>query len=234
VEYIKIRFGKNLEEMHSRLQRTVDEMFRQVNPMLALPQQTWRPQMDIYETSEEIIIIGEISGVGPSRRRPPLRGSHQDERETCFNFDRSVRKCDEGIRDCSPSFVRSHAKSLGISEDFYENHGIHIHVPAGAIPKDGPPAGVTMLAALASLLTKKTVASDLAMTGEITLRGQVLPVGGVKEKVKAAHRAGIKTVILPTWNEKDLEDVPKKVRTALKFHFVDTMDEVLKIALPEL
>jgi ATP-dependent Lon protease len=132
------------------------------------------------------------------------------------------------------SFVRSHAKSLGIPEDFYENHEIHIHVPAGAIPKDGPSAGVTMLAALASLLTEKTVASDLAMTGEITLRGQVLPVGGVKEKVLAAHRAGIKTVILPTWNEKDLEDVPKKVRTALKFHFVDTMDDMLKIALPEL
>jgi ATP-dependent Lon protease len=131
------------------------------------------------------------------------------------------------------SFVRSHAKSLGIPEDFYENHEIHIHVPAGAIPKDGPSAGVTMLAALASLLTEKTVASDLAMTGEITLRGQVLPVGGVKEKVLAAHRAGIKTVILPTWNEKDLEDVPKKVRTALKFHFVDTMDDMLKIALPE-
>ncbi|MBW1771051.1 MAG: endopeptidase La, partial [Deltaproteobacteria bacterium] len=131
------------------------------------------------------------------------------------------------------SFVRSHAKSLGISEDFYENHEIHIHVPAGAIPKDGPSAGVTMLTALASLLTEKAVASNLAMTGEITLRGQVLPVGGVKEKVLAAHRAGIKTVILPAWNEKDLEDVSKKVRTALKFHFVDTMDEVLKIALPE-
>jgi ATP-dependent Lon protease len=131
------------------------------------------------------------------------------------------------------SFVRSHAKEIGVPEDFYENQEIHIHVPAGAIPKDGPSAGVTMLTALASLLTDKTVASDLAMTGEITLRGQVLPVGGVKEKVLAAHRAGIKTIILPKWNEKDLVDVPKKVQTALQFHFVDTMDEVLRIALPK-
>jgi len=130
------------------------------------------------------------------------------------------------------SFVRSHAKEIGVPEDFYENQEIHIHVPAGAIPKDGPSAGVTMLTALASLLTDKTVASDLAMTGEITLRGQVLPVGGIKEKILAAHRAGIKAVILPKWNEKDLEDVPKKVRTALQFHFVDTMDEVIRIALP--
>ncbi|UCD87156.1 MAG: endopeptidase La [Desulfobacterales bacterium] len=130
------------------------------------------------------------------------------------------------------SFVRSHAKEIGIPEDFYENQEIHIHVPAGAIPKDGPSAGVTMLTALASLLTDRTVASDLAMTGEITLRGQVLPVGGIKEKVLAAHRAGIKAVLLPKWNEKDLEDVPKKVRNSLKFHFVDTMDEVLDIAVP--
>jgi ATP-dependent Lon protease len=130
------------------------------------------------------------------------------------------------------SFVRSHANEIGIPEDFYENQEIHIHVPAGAIPKDGPSAGVTMLTALASLLTDRTVASDLAMTGEITLRGQVLPVGGIKEKVLAAHRAGIKAVLLPKWNEKDLEDVPKKVRNSLKFHFVDTMDEVLDIAVP--
>jgi len=131
------------------------------------------------------------------------------------------------------SFIRSHAKELGIPESFYDNQDIHIHVPAGAIPKDGPSAGVTMLTALASLLTDKTVASDLAMSGEITLRGQVLPVGGIKEKVLAAHRTGIKRLILPKWNEKDLEDVPKKVRKATQFHFVDTMDEVLKVALPK-
>ena len=129
------------------------------------------------------------------------------------------------------SFIRSHAAGLGIPEDFYENHEIHIHVPAGAIPKDGPSAGVTMLTALASLLTGKVIVPDLAMTGEITLRGQVLSVGGIKEKVLAAHRAGIKTVILPEWNNKDLEDVPQEVREALDFHFVETMEQVLKIAL---
>ncbi|MCD6138130.1 MAG: endopeptidase La [Deltaproteobacteria bacterium] len=130
------------------------------------------------------------------------------------------------------SFIRSHAIELGIPEDFYQNREIHIHVPAGAIPKDGPSAGVTMLTALASLLTNKTVPSDLAMTGEITLRGQVLPVGGIEEKVLAAHRAGIKRVIMPSWNKKDLEDVPRKVRRAIQFHFVDTMQEVLNTALP--
>jgi ATP-dependent Lon protease len=104
-------------------------------------------------------------------------------------------------------------------------------VPAGAIPKDGPSAGVTMLTALTSLLTDTRIPKDLAMTGEITLRGQVLPVGGVKEKVLAAHRAGIKTIILPDWNRKDLEDIPKKVEKDIKFHFVDKMLDVINIAL---
>jgi len=130
------------------------------------------------------------------------------------------------------SFIRSHVQELGIPEDFYENQEIHIHVPAGAIPKDGPSAGVTMLTALASLLRGQTVVRDLSMTGEITLRGQVLPVGGIKEKVLAAHRAGIKQIILPKWNEKDLEEVPRKVRKAMRFHLVETMDDVLRIALP--
>jgi ATP-dependent Lon protease len=100
-----------------------------------------------------------------------------------------------------------------------------------AIPKDGPSAGVTMLTALTSLLTNKTIKKDLAMTGEITLRGQVLPIGGVKEKVLAAHRAGIKTLVLPEWNKKDLEDIPKKVQKEITFHFVQKMMDVLKIAL---
>lgn len=129
------------------------------------------------------------------------------------------------------SFIRANALSLGIEEDYFESHDIHIHVPAGAIPKDGPSAGVTMLTALASLLTNKPVKKDLAMTGEITLRGQVLPVGGVKEKVLAAHRAGIKTLILPKFNAKDLEDIPKKVQKDIEFHFVDKMRDVLKLAI---
>lgn len=129
------------------------------------------------------------------------------------------------------SFVRRNAKNLSIPEDFFDHLDIHIHIPAGAIPKDGPSAGVTMLTALTSLLTDRTVKKDLAMTGEITLRGQVLPVGGIKEKVLAAHRAGIKTLILPKQNEKDLEDIPKKIQREITFHFPDKMMDVIKAAL---
>ena len=129
------------------------------------------------------------------------------------------------------SFIRANAKRLKVDENFFDEHDIHIHVPAGAIPKDGPSAGVTMLTALVSLLKKKTIKKDLAMTGEITLRGQVLPVGGVKEKVLAAHRAGIKTILLPKWNEKDLVDIPQKVRDDIQFHFMEKMLDVLKIAI---
>ena len=129
------------------------------------------------------------------------------------------------------SFIRSHAERLKIPEDFFDKHDIHIHVPAGAIPKDGPSAGVTMLTSLVSLLTDTRIHKDLAMTGEITLRGQVLPVGGIKEKVLAAHRAGIKTIIMPKFNSKDLEDIPKRVQRDITFHFVDKMMDVLKLAL---
>jgi ATP-dependent Lon protease len=129
------------------------------------------------------------------------------------------------------SWVRSRAVQLGLPADFFENADIHLHVPAGAIPKDGPSAGVTMATALTSLLTGRPVHPTVAMTGEITLRGKVLPVGGIKEKVLAARRAGIETLILPRRNEKDLEDVPPGVRDALRFHFVDSVDEVLAHAL---
>jgi ATP-dependent Lon protease len=129
------------------------------------------------------------------------------------------------------SFIRANAGDLGVSNDFFEEHDIHIHIPAGSIPKDGPSAGVTMLTALVSLFTGKKVKESLAMTGEITLRGLVLPVGGIKEKVLAAHRAGITTIILPKWNKKDLVDIPHKVQKDIQFYFVDEMLEVLKIAL---
>jgi ATP-dependent Lon protease len=129
------------------------------------------------------------------------------------------------------SFIRANAETIGISKDFFEDVDLHIHVPSGAIPKDGPSAGVTILTALVSLLTNRTVKKDLAMTGEITLRGMVLPVGGVKEKVLAAHRAGIKTIILPQWNKKDLVDIPQKVQKDIEFYFVDEMLDVLKIAI---
>jgi ATP-dependent Lon protease len=129
------------------------------------------------------------------------------------------------------SWVRSRAERLGIPPDFFENSDIHIHVPHGAIPKDGPSAGVTIATSLASLLTNRHVRPNVAMTGEITLRGKVEPVGGIKEKVLAARRAGIDTVILPRRNEKDLEDVPAGVRDTMRFVFVDTVDEVLEHAL---
>ena len=108
---------------------------------------------------------------------------------------------------------------------------IHIHVPAGAIPKDGPSAGVTMLTALTSLLTNRKVKKHLAMTGEITLRGAVLPVGGIKEKVLAAYRAGIKTILLPEWNRKDIEDIPANVQKSISFHFIKDMMDVVRLAL---
>jgi ATP-dependent Lon protease len=130
------------------------------------------------------------------------------------------------------SWVRSHAGELGIEADFWEHSDVHVHVPAGAIPKDGPSAGVTMATALVSLLTGRPVRSDLAMTGEISLSGRVLPVGGIKEKVLAAHRAGLRTLVLPRRNEKNLlEDVPLAVRQSLTVHLADTIDDVLSVAL---
>ncbi|MHB8381965.1 MAG: endopeptidase La [Candidatus Binataceae bacterium] len=129
------------------------------------------------------------------------------------------------------SYVRSRAERLGIPADFFEKSDIHIHVPAGAIPKDGPSAGVTLAAALASLLSGRPIKAEVAMTGEITLRGKVMPVGGIKEKVLAARRAGIKTIIMPRRNERDLEDIPAEVRGELQMIFVDTVDEVLAAAL---
>jgi len=129
------------------------------------------------------------------------------------------------------SYVRSNADKLGLPEDFYKNKEIHIHVPEGAIPKDGPSAGITMAVALVSALTNRPVKKDVAMTGEITLRGRILSIGGFKEKVLAAHRAGIKTVVFPQENEKNLEEIPKEIKNKLKFVPVKNVDDVVTIAL---
>jgi ATP-dependent Lon protease len=129
------------------------------------------------------------------------------------------------------SFVRSRAKKLGLEDEFFSKSDIHLHIPAGAQPKDGPSAGVAMATAIVSLASGRKVKPKVGMTGEITLRGQVLPIGGVKEKVIAAHRTGLRTVILPKRNEQDLDDVPEEIKKSMKFVFVETVDDVLDSAL---
>jgi ATP-dependent Lon protease len=129
------------------------------------------------------------------------------------------------------SYVRSRADRFGIDRKVFENYDIHVHLPEGAIPKDGPSAGVTICTALVSALTRTLIRRDVAMTGEITLRGRVLPIGGLKEKTLAAHRAGIKTVLIPKANKKDLKDIPLKIRKQLRIVPVEFVDEVLREAL---
>jgi ATP-dependent Lon protease len=129
--------------------------------------------------------------------------------------------------------IRARAERLGMSLDFIRKRDLHIHIPEGAIPKDGPSAGITMATAMASALAHVAVKKNVAMTGEITLRGKVLPIGGVKEKLLAAHRFGIDTIILPKDNEKDLVEVPEEVRDSLNVNLVETIDEVLSLALED-
>jgi ATP-dependent Lon protease len=129
------------------------------------------------------------------------------------------------------SWTRANARSLGVEREIFEKNTLHIHVPAGAIPKDGPSAGITMALAIVSALTGIPVRKDVAMTGEITLRGRVLPIGGLKSKILAAHLSGAKMVILPRKNEKDLRDIPEEIRKSMKLVLVDSMEQVLEAAL---
>ena len=129
------------------------------------------------------------------------------------------------------SYVRGHAEALGIDEEQFDETSFHVHVPAGAIPKDGPSAGITMTTAIASLLTGRPVKHTVGMTGEVTLQGRVLPIGGLKQKVLAAHAAGLTDVIVPERNRADIDDVPADVRDAMTFHPVMTLGEVLELAL---
>ena len=130
------------------------------------------------------------------------------------------------------SYIRTNALSLRVSENFYQESDIHIHIPAGATPKDGPSAGITIATAVLSLLKEKPVPHDIAMTGELTLSGRVLPVGGIKEKILAARRAGVKTVVLPKKNEKNLDDIPDYIKREMNFILVEHTQEVLDLTLP--
>jgi ATP-dependent Lon protease len=192
-----------------------------------------------YLGTEEIQRRTEIPGVATGLAWTPVGGDVLFIEATImpgskgFITTGSVGKVMQESAQAALSYVRSRAAQLGIDPTIFEKSDIHLHIPAGAQPKDGPSAGVTMATALVSLLTGRLVRSDVGMTGEITLRGQVLPVGGIKEKVLAAHRAGLKTVILPKDNEADLEDLPEEVHNAIQFILIDSVDEVLEHALEQ-
>ena len=191
----------------------------------------------IFLGPEEINIRTSIPGVAAGLAWTPYGGDVLFIEATrmpgskVFQITGSVGNVMQESAHAALSYVRSRADKLGLDKDFFDSTDIHLHVPAGAQPKDGPSAGVTMATALVSLISGRPVRKGVGMTGEITLRGQVLAVGGIKEKMLAAHRIGLKTVILPTRNELDLEDVPEEIRSSLKFVFVESVDEVLDAAL---
>jgi ATP-dependent Lon protease len=193
----------------------------------------------IYRGNDEILSRTSIPGVATGLAVTPVGGevlfieATRMQGNKGFQITGSVGNVMQESARAALSYIRSRASHLGIDPGFFDTTDIHLHVPAGAQPKDGPSAGVTMATALASLLVGKVVKPDVGMTGEITLRGQVLPIGGVKEKVLAAHRAGLKTIILPKRNEMDLDDIPQEVKDAIHFIFVDTIDEVLTAAIDQ-
>jgi ATP-dependent Lon protease len=192
------------------------------------------PQRFDYGLAEEEDQVGAATGVSVSEAGGDVltvEATVIDGKDEDFTLTGQIGKVREESARAALSYVRAHERDFGIPKGFFEDHAMHIHVPAGAIPKDGPSAGVTMATAIVSALSGRRVRRDVAMTGEITLRGRVLPIGGVKEKLLAAHRAGIKTFILPEKNKKDLIDIPKEVLDTVEIKTVDNIDQVLKIAL---
>jgi ATP-dependent Lon protease len=191
----------------------------------------------IYLGTEEINVRTSIPGVAAGLAWTPYGGDVLFIEATRmpggkgFQITGSVGNVMQESARAALSYVRSRAEEIGLPSDFYDKADIHLHIPAGAQPKDGPSAGVTMATALVSLISGRRVRKGVGMTGEITLRGQILPVGGIKEKMLAAHRNGLHTVILPKRNEPDLEDVPEEVRKTMKFIFAESVDDVLENAL---
>jgi len=192
-----------------------------------------------FQDTEEIVRRTSIPGVATGMAWTPAGGEILFIEATRmpggkgFIITGSIGNVMQESAQAALSFVRSRAETLAIEPDFFQKSDIHLHIPAGAQPKDGPSAGVTIATALVSLLTGKIVRPDVSMTGEITLRGQVLPVGGIKEKVLAAHRAGIKTILLPRDNAQDLDDIPEEIRKSVNFIFADTVEDVLNNALED-
>ena len=192
------------------------------------------PQRFDYGLAEEEDQVGAVTGVSVSEHGGDVltvEATVIDGKDEDFMLTGQIGKVMEESARAALSYVRAHHAEFGIPTGFFEDHAMHIHVPAGAIPKDGPSAGVTMATAIVSALSGRRVRRDVAMTGEITLRGRVLPIGGVKEKLLAAHRAGIKTFILPEKNKRDLVDIPKEVLDTVEIKPVGQIDEVLKVAL---
>ncbi|MDO8506496.1 MAG: S16 family serine protease, partial [Candidatus Limnocylindria bacterium] len=192
------------------------------------------PERFDYGLAEEEDQVGAVTGVSVSEHGGDVltvEATVIDGKDEDFMLTGQIGKVMEESARAALSYVRSHQAEFGIPKGFFEDHAMHIHVPAGAIPKDGPSAGVTMATAIVSALSGRRVRRDVAMTGEITLRGRVLPIGGVKEKLLAAHRAGIKTFILPEKNKRDLIDIPKEVLDTVEIKTVGHVDEVLKVAL---
>ena len=191
----------------------------------------------IYQGNEELNQRISIPGVVPGLAWTPYGGDVLFVEATSmpggkgFQITGSVGNVMNESARAAMSYVRSKAKNLGLDSEFFNRSDFHLHIPTGAQPKDGPSAGVTMAAALVSLVSGRKIKPKIGMTGEITLRGQVLPIGGVKEKILAAHRNGLRTVILPKRNEQDLDDVPEEIKKSMKFIFVETVDEVIKSAL---